>query len=311
MRQYNNILYVSFGISDETEGLKQAISTARNNNASLKVLVLVPEFPDDLPEYKAEFEKSILEKVKIAVARTKAELKTEENMVDTVIELVTDKTGAVDVIRHAIRGGHDLLVKEAEVNNTSSGFKAIDESLLRKCPVPLWICRPIGKSRDKINIAVAIDPESAEPAAEHLSLRLLQLANGLSKTCSQKFHIVSCWDYALESALKDSAFIRIPASEVDEKVEAMRQSHHHSLEKLVEEAGLDNNHVIHHLRGKPSDIIPAFVADNEIDILVMGTVARTGIAGFMIGNTAENIIQQLSCSLLALKPNGFVSPVKV
>ncbi|MFO0070344.1 MAG: universal stress protein, partial [Alphaproteobacteria bacterium] len=28
------------------------------------------------------------------------------------------------------------------------------------------------------------------------------------------------------------------------------------------------------------------------------------------GNTAENILQKLSCSLLALKPNGFVSPVK-
>lgn len=42
----------------------------------------------------------------------------------------------------------------------------------------------------------------------------------------------------------------------------------------------------------------------------MGTVARTGIPGFIIGNTAENILQKIDCSLLALKPLGFVSPVK-
>jgi nucleotide-binding universal stress UspA family protein len=50
--------------------------------------------------------------------------------------------------------------------------------------------------------------------------------------------------------------------------------------------------------------------DKDIDILVMGTVARTGIAGFIIGNTAENILQTVTCSLLARKPNGFISPVQ-
>ncbi|HRE31359.1 MAG TPA: universal stress protein, partial [Candidatus Berkiella sp.] len=34
------------------------------------------------------------------------------------------------------------------------------------------------------------------------------------------------------------------------------------------------------------------------------------IPGFIIGNTAENVLQKISCSLLALKPNGFISPVK-
>ena len=41
----------------------------------------------------------------------------------------------------------------------------------------------------------------------------------------------------------------------------------------------------------------------------MGTVARSGIPGFLIGNTAEDIVQKLTCSLVALKPNDFVSPV--
>ena len=43
----------------------------------------------------------------------------------------------------------------------------------------------------------------------------------------------------------------------------------------------------------------------------MGTVCRTGIAGFFIGNTAEKTLQQVDCSVLMVKPEGFVSPVTV
>jgi nucleotide-binding universal stress UspA family protein len=48
----------------------------------------------------------------------------------------------------------------------------------------------------------------------------------------------------------------------------------------------------------------------HVDLVVMGTVARTGIAGLFIGNTAETILEQLQCSVLAVNPLGFVSPLK-
>lgn len=67
---------------------------------------------------------------------------------------------------------------------------------------------------------------------------------------------------------------------------------------------------MHHARGRPDRTIPQLIDSLEVDILVMGTVARTGIPGFIIGNTAENTLREIRCSLLALKPNGFVSPVK-
>jgi len=41
----------------------------------------------------------------------------------------------------------------------------------------------------------------------------------------------------------------------------------------------------------------------------MGTVARTGIKGLIIGNTAEVILNGIQCSVLAVKPDGFVSPL--
>ena len=71
------------------------------------------------------------------------------------------------------------------------------------------------------------------------------------------------------------------------------------------------NHRLHFLKGDPAARITDLAAKERIDLIVMGTVCRTGVAGFFIGNTAENVLQQVDCSVLTVKPEGFVSPVKL
>ena len=65
------------------------------------------------------------------------------------------------------------------------------------------------------------------------------------------------------------------------------------------------------LEGEPELTIPQLVEKEHEDLVVMGTVARTGLAGALIGNTAEKILRRINCSLLAVKPDGFISPVRV
>lgn len=55
--------------------------------------------------------------------------------------------------------------------------------------------------------------------------------------------------------------------------------------------------------------MPQLIKDLGAELVVMGTVGRTGIPGFIIGNTAETILNQIECSVLAVKPDGFVTPV--
>lgn len=64
-------------------------------------------------------------------------------------------------------------------------------------------------------------------------------------------------------------------------------------------------------KGSAKKMIPALAATLKADLVVMGTVARTGIAGFFIGNTAETILNQLSSSVLAIKPPEFMTPVSL
>ena len=54
------------------------------------------------------------------------------------------------------------------------------------------------------------------------------------------------------------------------------------------------------------------MAEREaVELTVMGTVGRTGIPGMIIGNTAEAILSRVKCSVLAVKPPDFETPVSL
>ena len=44
-----------------------------------------------------------------------------------------------------------------------------------------------------------------------------------------------------------------------------------------------------------------------VDLIVMGTVARSGISGALMGNTAESVLDRIGCAVLAVKPSGCVT----
>lgn len=310
MQQFHNILFVSRGTGDETESLKQALSLARNNQVPLEVLVVSPEFPADLADYEKAFQDSLAERVKksIQVARTTLNLGEADRPINVKFE--SGGTPAIRIVRHVLRNAHDLVVKGAEPAESSKGFKAMDMELLRKCPCPVWLSRPIERSRDNIRVAVAIDPQSGEQAGHDLARRLLQLSRSLADTCSGELSIISCWDYPLEEYLRGNVWIKMSEGDLHKTVMDAQARHGAELEALIRESDIGGKYHRHHVRGRPDQLIPTFIEDKKIDILVMGTVARTGIPSFTMGNTAENVLQKVSCSLLAVKPNGFISSVR-
>ena len=63
------------------------------------------------------------------------------------------------------------------------------------------------------------------------------------------------------------------------------------------------------LRGDPTVVIPQRVEELDADLLSIGTVSRTGLSSWLIGNTAEAILDCIDCTVVTLKPEGFVPPV--
>jgi len=69
------------------------------------------------------------------------------------------------------------------------------------------------------------------------------------------------------------------------------------------------NFQLHLIKDRAQNAIPVKARELNVDLIIMGTVARTGIPGYFIGNTSESILNQVQCSVLTMKPPGFVSPV--
>ncbi len=272
---------------------------------------MCPEFPRKFPDYQKTYDELLVAQTKTSIRSAKAALTLDEGSVDISIELLSAKTPATKIDQYVLRQNHDLVIKEAEPRDGDGrDFKAIDLDLLRKCPCALWLCRPIAYSRQLIKVAVAIDPDSAEEAVEDLSIRMLRLSRALTDSCSSEMHIISCWDCEFEFYLRSNAWVKIPDAQIAEADGGTQQEHRRALQRLIKASGISGNHKVHHLRGQAEEPIPSFVENNKVDILVMGTVGRTGLLGFLIGNTAENIVEKISCSLLVRKPPRFVSPVK-
>lgn len=310
MEKFHNILLVTQNLTDEHEPLKQAMSVARNNHAALKILTICPELPKEIMPYQDKYELFLKNQLNQTIEDVFKVLNISKTELNIETEISYSNQLANHVIRTVIKESYDLVIKGAAFSSSEKGFKAVDMQLLRKCPCSLWLSRPIQKHRDQIKVAVAIDPEDHSKESYDLSIRLLALSRLLADSCNGKLSIISCWDYEYEEFLRHNMWINIADDKINEIVENHKNSHHMQLVNLIEKSGIQGDIVLEHARGEADLLIPNFVNDNSIDILVMGTVGRTGIPGFIMGNTAESIVQRLNCSLLALKPNGFVSPVK-
>jgi universal stress protein E len=81
-----------------------------------------------------------------------------------------------------------------------------------------------------------------------------------------------------------------------------REKHAAPLAAMAGEFGIPARNILIKA-GQPDRVIPSMAARLKVDTVVMGTVGRTGMAGKVLGNTAEQVLQRLRTSMLALRPD--------
>ncbi|MBA5761029.1 universal stress protein [Vibrio sp. 404] len=309
MKEFKNILFVSQGLTGNSDSLEQALTLSNNNHASLMGIIICPSLPENMSKYEEVYEKSLLENLDSEVKQCVSKNNQDDRRVFP-IKIASGDKPAIKVIKTVLNDGCDLLIKDAEpLNEGSEGFKALDMKLLRKSPCAIWLNRPSPKDHAKKRVAVAIDPIVEGPEGKKLALQLLEVSRSIADSCDSQLHVISCWEYELENYLRDHSWIQVDEERLNAEIESVRSNHREILDSLIIESGISGEITVHHINGRADDEIPQCVANLEIDILAMGTIARTGIKGLVMGNTAENVLQSIKCSLVALKPEGFISPI--
>lgn len=306
MRSFTSILVDVDAMASAHPALERAVVLAKGSGATLTVADAVT-----VPDYAAHhlppgIESSLVQDRREQLARIAREVSD----VHATSTLLFGRP-ATALIEEVLRSNHDLVLRShARDLSTSgpSGFGAVDMELLRKCPCPVLLVRQ-GQPAVRPRIACAVDASSEDPTAEALNTKIVELglalADYLSADAPLLFH---AWVPFAERAVRhhagDAEFARYS--------EGTRQRATSTLSRIARsfEGRFDVKSTVLR-RGEPQHVIPEFVVSEGIDVLVMGTVARGGISGVLIGNTAERVLRRLHCSVLTLKPDGFVSPVRL
>lgn len=311
MKRFKHILaVVSRSISpDSNPALRKAADLAKVNQAKLVLMdvIDVPEYdfrdldgilsPEDMFSYQADKSMQMLQPYMDG-------LRSEG--VDVECKIVKGKD-FIEIIREVVLGHHDLLIKLA--NDTANSFDSSDFHLMRKCPKPVWLVKS-EMHQDSRRLVMSIDLALERHAeGREMNRLIMDLGTSMAQNTNAELHLLSCWSLYGESELRHSGFLRIS----EERLEAiLKQEERLNREKL---AGLcrayDHEGITTHLiKGDPKEHISAFINSHDIDVAIMGTVGRSGIQGFLIGNTAETILQQIDSSVITVKPSGFKSPIR-
>ena len=219
-----------------------------------------------------------------------------------------------EILREVERDKHDLIVFGFDPENVflSSNMINIAMHLLRNCPTPVLISRSPEGTNFR-NILAAVNPSHIsgpfEAPANALNEKIMALANAVARNMNHKIHILNCWRHPMETRLKQSA-----GRSRSETHKILKEARERQKEKL---AAFLHRHIakqieyrVHLLQGQAEELIPAVARKNQVNLVVLGAVGRSGMDGLMFGNTAEKILCHSNLSLLALKPDRY-QPVSV
>jgi nucleotide-binding universal stress UspA family protein len=206
---------------------------------------------------------------------------------------------AEDLVRRAINGGHDLVVKavaaEGEERRT---LTEVDLALVRRCPCPVWFVE-CARPRTPRRIVAAIDPEADDDnATTVLADRVAVTASGLAATLDADLHVLHAWVAFGDHLLRN----RMPPADLEEYVEAARARAEHSGGQILAASGLDlPPGRVHFRKGEVIQVLPQFVSDGDFDLIIIGTKGRQGWLDSIFRPHAEGALVQTRLSVLVVK----------
>ena len=207
------------------------------------------------------------------------------------------------IIQQVLRAQHDLVIVGTRQHSSHGHllFGSTGLKLLRKCPCPVWITKPDPDLND-FNILVATDLSEVGELALEVAVGAGQLAGG-------RLMVLHVLERQFDRDMQNTG---VSSEELqafyDRKKAEAEQTLHDQLSQ-TDYRTVEGGVQVQVREGSPELIILQTVEENQIDLLVMGTVARSGLSGILVGNTAERLFSGIPCSLLAVKPEGFVSPI--
>ncbi|MBE0483026.1 MAG: universal stress protein UspE [Bacterioplanes sp.] len=222
---------------------------------------------------------------------TQTEVHWQKHLHDAVIESVRQQS-------------FDLVIKGTQPHHLLDRiFTHTDWNLLRHCPAPVMLVKSAQPWRHN-RLLAAIDATSTDIGHSRINDNILSFAEHLADHFETDLHLANA--YPLVSV----AFAMVPEVTAPDDIQGyISKQHEEACEQWAHKYSIHTDHV-HVGEGDADHVIADFANAIDADLVVVGTIGRQGIAGVLIGNTAEALVDKVHCDVLVIKPDDGV-PVEL
>ncbi|MEZ8142460.1 universal stress protein UspE [Enterovibrio norvegicus FF-33] len=309
MNRYTNLLVAIDPDHEEQPALSRALDIARKSSADVKITLFLAiyDFSYEMTSMLSSEERQamrtgVLRQREEWVASLVAQHDTES--IDVTTHVVWHNRPYESMIAQVFDSKHDLLVKTTHEHDKLGSviFTPTDWHLLRKCPCPVLLVKEHAwPEYGKILTAVNVSSENET----HIPLndKLIDEAKAMAKLLTAEVNLVNAYP-----ATPVNVTIELPEFDPASYTDAVRGHHLLEMKALRQKHGIDESQTFCQ-EGLPEDVIPAVSKELDAELVILGTTGRVGLSAIFIGNTAEHTIDQLNCDVLAIKPDGYVSPL--
>jgi universal stress protein E len=193
--------------------------------------------------------------------------------VETTTELETSPDWRKRAVSAAARCCASMIFKTyVEHNDVQREIRTTyDWTLLRLSPCPVLLVKNVRDWKHR-RVLAAINSQSTDEAHIKLNHQIISFAQQFSDAYGSDAHIVT--------AFQD-------------------RNQQPDANTLADSCGISHDYV-HVGEGKPADVIKETADNIEADLIIIGTVGRSGIKGTIVGNTSERLLDHTQSDLLVL-----------
>jgi len=210
------------------------------------------------------------------------------------------------IVRRATSTNADLIVAECHAGRHVAPWllHLTDWELLRYSPVPVLLVKNKRPYRHPVVLA-AVDPTHAFAKPTKLDDEILQAGVTVKTALRGTLHAVHAY-VPMPIDATPSELLKVDATKrLDAHAKAKARV---GLERVLRRFKIPRAR--QHLVGRhPMDSIPDLAKELGSAIVVMGAISRSGLKRIFIGNTAERILDAITCDVLVVKPRHFVTRV--
>ena len=300
MRKYSKILVIIEPQQDSQLALERACEIARyTTSTEITAFLAIYDFSYDITSILSRNEQNDM---KNAIVKTNEDWLKEElpkyahEHCHLTPKVVWQRNIAEAILKEAENGAYDLIIKGSDTHSFLDNvlFTPLDWLLLRNAKIPVLIAKdhpwPEGGA-----ILVALNPDENTLEQKLLNTSLIRTAQALALLIKGSIHLTSA-----VPPLVPVAVMEVPGFSTEVYSDAVLKN---AKEKILLAANkyripTENCHIE---EGVPDDVIPATAIKLGACAVLIGNVCRKGWSAAIIGNTCEQIIDDVNCDLLVLR----------